>query len=268
MKKNYFVIYVTLICSLVLVGCTSLKIGTEVSKNPSTESQAVVEKESQENQEVPKTTEAETQEAEKNPEPEKIEVPSSETAEVVENEPVAPLPVAVDLNQLEDCMVAISLNKGDVYMDKSGAVQMDVTVYVYDLYDMVDIALLKEGDSILIRQEEVVISSVERKESGTVIFNGGLDAGGFELHTDGDTVYYEQGYSDVKSYYELGKVTLPVSEKFIYNDASDLDKQAVIYSAEDFLKDNPGIKYYFGPSSTTIQIENGYVTAMTRVYVP
>ena len=268
MRKNYFVIFVTMMCLLVLVGCTSLKTGTEVPKNPSSESQGVVEKESQENQEIPKTIEAETQIEEKTTESEKTEVVSSEPAEVQEKGPVMPLPVTEELNQLEDCMVAISLNKGDVYTDKSGAVQMDVTVYVYDWYDMVDIALLKEGDSIWIRQEEVVISSIERKEDGTVRFNGGLDAGGFELHTDGNTVYYEQGYSDVKSYYELGKVTLPVSDDFIYNDASDLDKQAVIYSAEDFLKDNPGIKYYFGPSSTTIQIENGYVTAMTRVYVP
>lgn len=273
MRKNYFVICVTMMCLLVLVGCTSLKVGTEVPKNPVTESQGNTEKESQkpteaETQVAEKPTEAETQAAEKPTETEKPEVPSSGTAEAQENEPVKPLPVTIDLNHLEDCIIAVSLDKGDVYRDKSGAVQMDVTVYVYDLYDMVDIALLKEGDTILLRQKEVVIDSIERKDNGAVLINGGLDVGGYELYTSGNTVYYERGYSDTKFYYELGKVTLPVSDKFIYNDASDLDKDAVIYHAEDFLKDTVGLKYYFGPNNTTIQIEGGYVTEMTMVYVP
>lgn len=268
MRKNYFVTCVTMICLLVLVGCTSLKIGTEVPGNTVTESQGAAETGSQEKQEVQKPTEAETQVVEKPTETEKPEVPSSETTEVQENGPVMPLPVTVDLDHLNDCTVAISLDKGDVYTDKNGAVQMDATVYVYDLYDMVDISLLKEGDSILLRQKEVVIDSIERKDNGAVLINGGLDVGGYELYTSGNTVYYERGYSDSKFYYELGKVTLPVSAEFIYNDASDLDKDAVIYRAEDFLKDTAGLKYYFGPNNTTIQIEGGYVTVMTMVYVP
>lgn len=181
---------------------------------------------------------------------------------------ITPLPVTIDITKLEDCMVAISLEKGDFYRDKTGAVMMDVTVFVYDLYDMVDISLMKEGDIILRGQDEIKISSIERKENGLVLINGGLDKGGFELFTEENTVYYEKGYSDVKSYYELGKVTLPVSPDFIYNDASDLDKDAVIWGAEDFLKDAAGIDYHFNANNTTIQIEKGYVTAMTRVYAP
>ena len=238
MRKNIWFINVMMICMLVLVGCESQKSVSETLESTATEKQ-----------ESQQTTELQ------NPEEESTAV-------------VTPLPVTIDITKLENCMVAISLEKGDFYKDKTGVVMMDVTVFVYDLYDMVDVALMKEGDTILRGQEEVLISSIERKEDGHVLINGGLDKGGFELYTEGNTVYYEQGYSDAKSYYELGKVTLPVSTDFIYNDASDLDKDAVIFRAEDFLNDAAGIHYYFNANNTTIQIEKGYVTAMTRVYVP
>ena len=181
---------------------------------------------------------------------------------------VTPLPVTVDVKNLVDCTVAVSLEKGDFYTDENGAVMMDVTVFVYDLYDMADVALIKEGDTILRGKDKVLITSVERNESGTVLINGGLDKGGFELYTQENTVYYERGYSDTKSYYELGKASLPVAPGFVYKDASDLDNQPAIFGAEDFINDAEGIDYYFNASNTSIQIENGYVTAMTRVYRP
>ena len=178
---------------------------------------------------------------------------------------IAPLPVTVDL---EDCTVAVSLEEGDFYTDEAGTVRMDVTVFVYDLYDLVDISLMKEGDTILRGQEKVLISSIERTENGSVLINGGPDLGGFCLCTADNTVYYELGYSDTKSYYPLGKVSLPVSPDFICNDPSDLDKGAVSYRAEDFLAGTGTIDYLFNAHNTTIQIEAGLVTAMTRVYTP
>ena len=172
---------------------------------------------------------------------------------------IAPLPVTVDITNLEDCTVAVSLEEGDFYTDETGTVRMDVTVFVYDLYDLVDIS---RG------QEKVLISSIERTENGSVLINGGPDLGGFCLCAADNTVYYELGYSDTKSYYPLGKVSLPVSPDFICNDSSDLDKGAVSYRAEDFLAGTGTIDYLFNAHNTTIQIEAGLVTAMTRVYTP
>ena len=254
MKKNIRLISVMMLCMLVLGGCKTTKPVSEISESSATEMQGSQQ-----------TTETERQKEES------IAVVESQqmtTSEVKESAVITPLPVTIDITKLEDCMVAVSLEKGDFYRDKTGAVMMDVTVFVYDLYDMVDISLMKEGDTMLRGQDEILISSIERKESGLVLINGGLDKGGFELYTEGNTVYYEKGYSDSKFYYELGKVTLPVSPDFIYNDASDLDKDAVSFGAEDFLKDASGIDYHFNANNTTIQIEKGFVTAMTRVYVP
>ena len=46
---------------------------------------------------------------------------------------VSPMPQGIDLNQLEDCTLAVSLEEGDVYEDDSGVLQMKATVYTYDL---------------------------------------------------------------------------------------------------------------------------------------
>ena len=62
---------------------------------------------------------------------------------------------------------------------------------------MVDMAALNEGDTIVIRGQEVKITSIERNERG-ILINGGLDNGGYDFGTDDTTVWYECGYSDSK----------------------------------------------------------------------
>lgn len=252
--KKLIALVLVLVCVLGMVGCKETKSVSDISESTATEMQ-----------EIQQTAETQRQEEQST---EVVEDQQTATSEKKEAATVIPLPVTIDIMKLEDCMAAISLEKGNFYTDKTGAVIMDVTVFVYDLYDMADISMIKEGDTILRGQEEILISSIECNENGLVLINGGLDNGGFELYTEENTVYYERGYSDMKSYYELGKVSLPVSPDFIYNDASDLDKGAVIFSAEDFLQDAVGIDYHFNANNTTIQIEDGYVTTMTRVYTP
>lgn len=67
---------------------------------------------------------------------------------------------------------------------------MKVKIYDYELFDLVDISLLEVGSIIVINKELVEVVSLERNELGTVIINGGLDAGGYELVTDGYGVFY------------------------------------------------------------------------------
>ena len=181
---------------------------------------------------------------------------------------VVPLASTIDVNSLKDCTVAVSLNKGDVYVDDTGIMQMKVTVYDYELYDMVDMSQLKVGDTIVIGKKDVVISSIERNSAGTVIINGGLDQGGYELVTDENGVFYEIGYSDVKSYYPLGEATIRVSTDFEYCDKSDLDSEEKCYYPGDFLVENSGIDYNFNPHNTSIVIQDGQIIAMNRIYVP
>ena len=188
--------------------------------------------------------------------------------EEINTKVINPLPETLDINALDNCTVAVSLEKGNAYVDDEGKMMMDVKVYAYELYDMVDIASLAENDVIVRRNEEVTVESVERLETGLININGGEENGGFSLISNDSTVYYEIGMSDAKAYYELGEVTLPVSEEFIYTDASNLDAEAAEYYAGDFLVEDAGIEYNFYPGNTSIVIENGYVVAMEKVYTP
>lgn len=204
---------------------------------------------------------------------------SSQDADITEkNDPVSdksatsatilPLPNTLDVTQLDNCTIAVSLSQGDAYVDDTGVMQMKVTAYTYDLYDMVDISDLKEGDTIMIRQEEIHVTSLDRDDSGAVHINGGLDLGGYELQTDDSGVFFEISYSDIKSYYAIGEITLPVSADFEYTDSSNLDQDPVVYLPGDFLTEGTGIDYHFVPDNTSIVIENGYITAMSRIYTP
>ena len=180
---------------------------------------------------------------------------------------VTPLPVTIDMNDLTNCTLAISLEEGGAYVDDNGYMQMDVTVYTYDRYDQVDISRLQPGDTILLRRQEVLIETLEESPYGTLMINGGLDVGGYEL-IGKDTVYFETGYSDVKSWYSLGTATLRVSPDFTYTNRSNPDAPATVFFPGDFLYTDSGIDYHFTPHNTTITIQDGLIISMERIYTP
>ena len=182
---------------------------------------------------------------------------------------VVPLPETLNMDHLDNCMVAISLDKESVIPCAGGAypAQMKVTVYTYDVYDMVDIGLLEVGDVIVINQQDVVVTKLER-ESYLVRINGGLDNGGYDLRTDDNGVYYETGYSDAKTLYAIGQATLPVSPEFVFTDSADPENQSVDYSLDDLFKNETLFNVTFTPDNTSIVIEDGVVTQMYRRYTP
>lgn len=190
------------------------------------------------------------------------------TLEDISPKKIMPLPCTVDVNQLHDGTLAVSLEEDALHEDESGNLKMHLTVHTYDVYDMVDISRMQVGDTIYINRQDLLITSLEETQYGSVLINGGLENGGHELRTDESGVYYETGFSDVKSYYEIGSVTLPLSEKFVYVDASDLDLGETIWTLEEFEAMYEGIAFYFQPSSTSVVVENGAVTSLTRIYVP
>ena len=194
-----------------------------------------------------------------------------ETATEVEEtvgKTVSPLLETIDVANLTDCTVSVSLEDGGAYVDDSGKMVMDVTVYSYELYDMVDISSLAKDDVIIRQGKEVEITELERLDTGLVRINGGEENGGFDLISGDGTVYFEIGMNDAKAYYELGKATLPVSDEFVYIDSSDLDADAKEYYPGDFLADDAEIEYNFYPNNTSIVIENGTIIEMNKVYMP
>ena len=235
MKKTLSIVLVIMLCASLLTACKTKEPGATSSATPSEKT-----------------------------EEKKAEKPAEEPAKRV----IKPLEETIDIENLDNCTVAVSLNEGDAFVDDSGKLVMKVKVYTYDLYDMVDIASVEENDIIMRLGKEITVSQIERLETGLVRINGGEENGGFDLISNDSTVYYEIGMSDIKSYYEIGEVTIPVSTEFTYLDESDIDAGAKEYYPGDFLDENSGINYDFNPNNTSVVIENNTIIKMKKVYTP
>lgn len=80
---------------------------------------------------------------------------------------------------------AVSLKKGDVYVDDTGALQMDVTVYTYDCYDMVDMASLEVGETTFRVSADMKFYDSSDPDKGEVVYYPGdflTDDAGIEYH--------------------------------------------------------------------------------------
>ena len=179
---------------------------------------------------------------------------------------IYPLPDTT-MDNLSDATLSISLEEGDAYVDDTGIMQMDIKIYSYDKYDMVDITMLKVGDILVTHTGEVEITSLDTKENGTILINGGLDENGFDLITDETGVFYEGGYNDAKNWYEIGEATIRVSADFVYHDTSDLEAGEILYYPGSFLVGEV-TDYNLTPYNTTIRVENSQIIEMHRVYTP
>ena len=194
---------------------------------------------------------------------------ATETTLPVLTDPAAviyPLPDTT-MENLTDATLSVSLEEGNAYVDDTGKMQMDLNIYSYDRYDMVDIAMLKVGDVIVTHAGEVEVTSLERSENGTVYINGGLENGGFDLATEDDGIFYETGFNDHKNWYEVGAATIRVSVDFLFTDHADLELGEVIYYPGSFLIDEV-TNYDFTPYNCTIRVENGQIVEMYRRYIP
>ena len=112
------------------------------------------------------------------------------------------------------------------------------------------------------------VNSVERNAQGTVLVNGGLDEGGFDLATDDNGIYFVHGYSDMKSWIPVGSAEFVVSDTFVFYDSADLELGTAIYDAEDLMNAIPESLFGYQPQNTTVRIENGEVAEMNRIYTP
>lgn len=179
---------------------------------------------------------------------------------------IRPLPDTT-MENLTDAILSVSLEEGNAYVDDNGRMQMDLKIYTYDQYDMVDIAALKIGDTLIRHSGEVEVFSIEQNAAGTIYINGGLDNGGFDLVTNDCGTYYEMGFSDIKSWYPVGEATIRVSADFIGIDTADPEQGEVIIYPGDFLI-GAVTNYDFTPYNTTVRVENGQIIEMIRVYTP
>ena len=119
------------VCILSLVGCGTKNVETK-----------------------PNTTESEI--VETNPSTDNNEQPTESTEIEETTNTILPLPSTINLEALEDSSLAVSFGKENIHKNEDESITIDLTIYAYDMYDMVDIANLKEGDTISINGENVM----------------------------------------------------------------------------------------------------------------
>jgi hypothetical protein len=179
---------------------------------------------------------------------------------------VYPLPDTT-MENLSDAILSVSLEEGGAYVDDTGKMQMEVKVFNYDRYDMVDISALKAGDTVVTHAGEVEVTAMERSDSGIIYINGGLEEGGFDLVTDESGVFYEVGFNDAKNWYEVGEATIRVSADFEGLDNADPEKGEVVLYPGDFLT-GAVADYNFAPYNTTVRVEGGQIVELNRIFTP
>lgn len=178
---------------------------------------------------------------------------------------VEPLPEAIDVNALTDAMVSASFDESAIE-EKDGKTWLNLEVYDYDLYDMVDIAQLAVGDTFVAGGKDLRVKSVE-DDGGFKLINGGLESGGVTLTTDETGVYYEVGMDDAKCYRELGSVTLELADDCAVTDASDPsqpEKSLSVSELAQLCTDAAGIS----AANTVVTVSGGKIVAIARSYTP
>lgn len=192
-----------------------------------------------------------------------------QTAPREPTEPVStyyPLPDTT-MENLTDAILSVSLEEGKAYVDDTGKMQMDLKIYTYDQYDMVDFSTLKVGDILVTHAGDVKVLALEQTSNGTVRINGGLERNGMEFVTDDSGVFYEISFNDHKNWYEAGAATIRVSTEFVFTDNADLEQGEVIYYPGSFLIGEV-TNYDFTPYNTTVRVEDGQIVEMNRRYIP
>ncbi|MEG1888999.1 MAG: hypothetical protein RR491_05675 [Lachnospiraceae bacterium] len=184
-----------------------------------------------------------------------------------EGEKITPLPATLRGDTLNNCTVAVSFSAADIYENQQKESFVPMTLYDYELFDLVDIGKLKIGDILVINKKEMKVNSLKR-EQGELIINGGLEEGGCYLQTSENGVYYEVGMDGAKSYYAIEEVTLPLSKNFVYTDSSDFGQPEKTLHRKEFLTEMKDSENCFTQFATTAVIEDGAILYITQIFVP
>ena len=259
MRKNIYRSVAACICIAALAAAVTACSGTGVAETTIAET------------ELSETDAAETVYDDESGEVETADAPyaiDSSTAETLRGEEpitVEPLTNHLSIDGSQDCTFAAGftpkkdiVKDGDIYM-------LSYTGYYYECYDLADMSVLKAGDTIMMGGEAVLIDTIENVD-GIYKINGGLDEGGHDLITEGNTIYFERGYDDIRTYAKLGEGTLPIADDCVITDSADFEHPNTKLTIEE-LASNDDI-YGFTEYNTMLVIEGGKITEITRSFTP
>ena len=146
---------------------------------------------------------------------------------------------------------------------------LTLTAYSIDTYKASEIDNLQKGDTILFRNDTIIVSKIEKGRYLTI--NGGIENGGVELAAYEGGTYRVQLMDDHPQYSELGKVQLPLSDTFTIIDCGDNPEDpydTIRTNHKQRLENMKEYKHDFIELNTRVKIENGKITNITRNWIP
>ena len=179
---------------------------------------------------------------------------------------VEPIQSMYDVNDLSNSEFAASFAADDVKTQENQT-GIHLTAYDYEQFNASEIENLKVGDTLVIDQKEMKVESVEPQSDSWIQINGGLEQDGCDLYKGEDGLYYEMQLES-KSYQPMTELDLPLTKNFVFMDSSDPDKQGQKYNTEEFLDLLKDDVYGFYPNNSTVTVENGEITQITRNFIP
>lgn len=163
-----------------------------------------------------------------------------------------------------DMNTAVSFTAANVHKD-GDKITLDVTIYEEELFDAVEVTQLKAGDTITADGKEVQVTKVEEIKTGGYAINGGYEEDGITLFPGDGGTFYQVKENDAKTYVKVGTATLPLSDKFeLVDNAENANKKLTAQDMTALKDDSIG----FNENNTTVTVENGVITNITRAYMP
>lgn len=228
--------------------------------------------------------EAEKSEAEKS-ETEQGKDAASEAEETAESEAradqaeqsnhIVPLPAGYNVKDgIQDATIPVSFCE-DPYQVDGDKAELVVIVYSEDIYDVVDVHLMKAGDTIMVSGNDIAVKTVEEGDNGSILINGGIGESedGVTLISNGGGTYRYFGWDDISSFTAQGSWAFPVSKNCVLQDSfyiEEKEPRMIAYEEiPDYLKMlKEKQEDFFNQYNTRITVEGGEVTEITRIYTP
>lgn len=180
---------------------------------------------------------------------------------------ISTLSDGITVDSLTDCTVAADFTAADFNWEEG---TLSMTVFCEDLYDAVEIAELKVGDTLVYESKPMVVDTME-VVNGTLSINGGLEEGGCWLEGYEGGTYRSVQFDDHSTYTKLGKATLPISQDLVIIDCGENPTDAndtILVSQRPYIESLADNRQRFSDLDTRVVIMNGEVKEIHRKWIP
>lgn len=243
MKKT--LIYVTLLCSLCLVGCNNKNKIEDNIKNENKNEEVIVEIDDKNDKKE-----------------ENILLTEKDIIHSTKE------PLNID-KEVPDAVYSSEFKKEDLRKTDDGK-YLKINLYNYDEFDYEDIVNLKKNDKITICNEEIIVEKIEEENETFININGGLESeDGYCLVLDGEK-YRTVTYNDYPLYFYVTSVELKLSKDIILEDYADPEGNTGNCEKYEYENIEDAFDEYIGfsPLDTKVYVEDSEIVKIVRSWRP